>query len=201
MITNYLNSILPIYILVYFLAAFVVKSIMVAKQIGKSPFVLPKDDSAYGLIGLYFKMTMISLGVYSLIFAFFPELQIYCKPIQNLENNSIQIIGISLLLFALVWTIAAQHHMRLSWRIGIDLETKTELITTGIFKLSRNPIFLGMISCMIGLFLVNPNAVTLILLIISYLLIQIQIRLEEDYLAQQHGEIYAQYKLKVRRYL
>jgi protein-S-isoprenylcysteine O-methyltransferase Ste14 len=30
-----------------------------------------------------------------------------------------------------------------SWRIGIDQEQKTSLVRHGVFKLSRNPIFLG----------------------------------------------------------
>jgi hypothetical protein len=34
--------------------------------------------------------------------------------------------------------------MKNSWRIGIDTVTKTELVTTGLFAISRNPFFFGM---------------------------------------------------------
>jgi len=89
--------------------------------------------------------------------------------------------------------------MKESWRIGIDTETKTKLITTGLFGISRNPIFLGMIVSLVGLFFLTPNTWTLLFMILGYVLIQIQIRLEEDFLIEQHGNEYLEYKEKVRR--
>ncbi len=89
--------------------------------------------------------------------------------------------------------------MRNSWRIGIDTETETELITSGLFQYSRNPIFFGMIISLLGLFLTTPNALTCLFLILGYVLIQIQIRLEEEFLTHQHGQKYLEYKQKVRR--
>ena len=196
---EFLRIILPTYFIVYFGIAFVAKSIIVAKRIGKNPLVLPKDDSAYGLIGLYFKLTMIFMFVYVLLFAFVPTLYEYFLPIRQLETLTIRYLGLGLLAFALVWTIIAQGHMKNSWRIGIDTETKTELITTGLFQFSRNPIFFGMIISLFGLFLTTPNALTGLFLILGYVLIQIQIRLEEEFLTDQHGKKYKDYKQKVRR--
>ena len=42
---------LPLYFVFYFGYVFIYKSRLVAKEIGKSPMVLPKNDTAYGLIG------------------------------------------------------------------------------------------------------------------------------------------------------
>ena len=89
--------------------------------------------------------------------------------------------------------------MSKSWRIGIDEKHKTELITKGIFSISRNPIFLGMILTVFGLFLIIPNAITFFLALATYFIIQIQIRLEEEFLEKQHGEIYKNYKKTVKR--
>jgi protein-S-isoprenylcysteine O-methyltransferase Ste14 len=105
------------------------------------------------------------------------------------------------MMLSLVWTVIAQNDMRNSWRIGIDTDTKTELITTGLFKISRNPIFFGMILTLIGLFLATPNAFTALFFILGYVLIQIQIRLEEEFLSTQHGEPYQKYKQRVRRFI
>ncbi|MDY3548372.1 isoprenylcysteine carboxylmethyltransferase family protein [Riemerella anatipestifer] len=197
--SEFLRIFLLAYFIVYFGIAFVAKSVIVAKRIGKNPLVLPKDDSAYGLIGLYFKLTMIFMFVYVLLFAFVPTFYKYFLPIRQLETLTIKYVGLGLLAFALIWTIIAQGHMKNSWRIGIDTETKTELITEGLFKFSRNPIFFGMILSLIGLFLTTPNALTGLFLILGYVLIQIQIRLEEEFLTNQHGQKYAIYKQKVRR--
>jgi protein-S-isoprenylcysteine O-methyltransferase Ste14 len=196
---EFLRIFLPIYFIIYFGTAFVAKSIIVAKHIGKNPLVLPKNDSAYGLIGLYFKLTMIFMFVYVLLFAFMPTLYANFLPIIKLDKEFIKYVGLILFVFALIWTIIAQGNMKNSWRIGIDTETKTELITTGLFQFSRNPIFFGMIISLVGLFLTTPNALTGLFLILGFVLIQIQIRLEEEFLSKQHGQEYFDYKQKTRR--
>lgn len=196
---EFLRVFLPAFFIVYFGIAFVAKSVIVAKRIGKNPLVLPKDDSAYGLIGFYFKLTLIFMFVYVLLFAFFPQLYDSFLPISSIDFFSIKYIGLGLLIFALLWTVVAQRHMKNSWRIGIDTETKTELITSGLFRFSRNPIFFGMIVSLTGLFLTTPNTLTVLFLILGYVLIQIQIRLEEEFLTVEHGQKYSEYKQKVRR--
>lgn len=117
------------------------------------------------------------------------------------EHSIVQTTGIILLILSFIWTFIAQIQMKDSWRIGIDTENKTALIVHGIFSVSRNPIFLGMLTSLTGLLLIQPNACTLLFLILSYILIQIQIRLEEDFLEKEHGLTYLNYKRKVRRLL
>ncbi|WP_228435870.1 methyltransferase family protein [Chryseobacterium pennipullorum] len=50
-----------------------------------------------------------------------------------------------------------------------------------------------------GFFFAFPTVIALCLFIIGSILMQIQIRLEEEYLLRQHGEIYKAYKKKVGR--
>ena len=196
---DFLRIILPIYFIIYFGVAFVLKSVVVAKRIGKNPLVLPKDNSAYGLIGLYFKLTLIAMFIYVLAYAFFPTWHDNFLPIVQFNNQTVKYIGLTLLFISLVWTVIAKGHMKNSWRIGIDTDTKTELVTSGLFSVSRNPIFFGMILSLVGLFFTTPNTLTLIFLILGYVLIQIQIRLEEEFLTKEHGQAYIGYKQKVRR--
>lgn len=197
--TEFLKYTLPTYFVIYFGVAFVLKSLIVAKRMGKNPLVLPKDDSAYGLIGLYFKLTLIVMFIYVLAFAFFPTWHDYFLPIKQLDSSTIKYIGLTLLFISLLWTVIAQGHMKNSWRIGIDNDTKTELVTTGLFSVSRNPIFFGMILSLVGLFLTTPNALTALFLVVGHILIQIQIRLEEEFLEKEHKQTYLDYKQKVRR--
>jgi protein-S-isoprenylcysteine O-methyltransferase Ste14 len=192
---------LPIYFTVYFSSVFLLKTILIGKRIGKSPLVLPKNDTAYAVIGTYFKYTIIGVFLYILLFSIFPRLYGNFLPIGFLEINFLKTIGIVLLILSLIWTVIAQNNMKNSWRIGIDTETKTELIKNGLFKVSRNPIFLGLITTLIGLFLTTPNAVTLILLILCIVLIQIQTRLEEEFLIKQHGVTYKNYQKETRRFI
>ena len=199
--TNLLQVLLPVYFIVYFGIAFIAKSLLIAQRIGKNPFVLPKSDSVYGLIGLYFKLTLVLIFVYVACYAFSPDIWGFFPLLPLFDALILQYTGIVFLFSALGWTIVAQSQMKTSWRIGIDTEMETELITTGLFGYSRNPIFLGMLLSLAGLFLSTPNALTLLFLVLGYVLIQVQIRLEEEFLARQHGHHYLQYKQKTRRFL
>ncbi len=198
---EFLSYFLPLYFIIYFGFAFILKSLLVAKRIGKNPLVLPNNDSAYGLIGFYFKIVLISMFLYVCVYGIFQDVQVHFLPIHYLEIDSVRYFGLGSLGFALVWTIVAQNHMRDSWRIGIDNETHTDLIVSGLFAISRNPIFFGMILSLIGLFLTTPNALTALFLVVGYILIQIQIRLEEEFLLKQHKESYQNYKNSVRRFI
>ncbi len=93
----------------------------------------------------------------------------------------------ALLLTSLGWTLLAQAQMGESWRIFIDQEHRTSSVRSGIFGLSRNPIFLGMMLTLLGLFLAIPNTLTLLSFVMGVVLIQIQVRLEEKFLAKVHG--------------
>lgn len=198
---KYIPYLLTVYFVVYFLWAFVIRSWMVYRSSGINPMVLPKDDSAYGLVGFYFKLTVAGLFIYVLLYAWVPYSHGYFLAVQLPYADNFRWVGCMILCVAMVWTIIAQGNMKDSWRVGIDSERKTELITEGLFSYSRNPIFLGMLLVLAGLFLVTPNAVTLIFWIVGYILIQVQIRLEEEYLRRQHGILYDEFCHRVPRRL
>ncbi len=87
-----------------------------------------------------------------------------------------------------------------SWRIGIDPEHKAELVTAGAFRYSRNPIYVGMIILVAGLFLILPSVATLLGAVVAYVSINVQVRLEEDHMERTYGEAYRNYALAVGRF-
>ena len=168
---------------------------------GVNPLTFNKGDDAHGYNGKVFGIiSMIGLIVVS-IYAFIPSLHKYLLPFWYLENESLQYVGWALLILSLIMVWLAQSNMRESWRIGIDEENKTELITKGFFARSRNPIFLGIIIANIGIFLVLPNAFTLLIISLSTTSINTQVRLEEAFLLEEHGDEYLAYKNKVSRWI
>jgi protein-S-isoprenylcysteine O-methyltransferase Ste14 len=136
-----------------------------------------------------------------LVNAFLPAYYNYLLPVWYIENLIIQSIGMTLIHLALVWILIAQVQMDKSWRIGFDNQQQTELKTTGLFKISRNPVFLGMSASLFGIFLVIPNAFTLLVFVLGFVSFQVQIRLEEEYLLKTHGDNYLQYCQKTKRWL
>ncbi|QBA23758.1 isoprenylcysteine carboxylmethyltransferase family protein [Chryseobacterium indologenes] len=198
---DFIRFFIPFYFIIFFLVSFVGISYKVAQQIGKNPNVLPKDDSAYGLVGFYFKLILFALFMYTILLLLFPKDMFSAFKINALEYNLIQCTGLGLMMMALMWVVIAQLQMKNSWRIGIDSTTKTDLVTHGLFRYSRNPIFLGMTISLIGFFLALPTVIAFAFVLTGSILMQIQIRLEEEYLLKEHGQIYVAYKKKVKRML
>jgi protein-S-isoprenylcysteine O-methyltransferase Ste14 len=192
---------LPIYLFVYICVAFVLPTYRVWKRTGVNPITFRGTDNAHDYIGKLFKIVMIGLIIVVICYAFAKNFYPFLLPIVWLENQIIQFVGIGLLLLSLSWTVLAQSQMGNSWRIGIDEEKQTALVQSGLFRFSRNPIFLGMIVTLLGIFLTIPNAFTLLFLVLGFVLIQIQVRLEEEFLMKMQDAKYADYCRKVRRWL
>ena len=192
---------LLVYLLLFFGLAMILPSYRVWKTTGVNPYKLGKSESAHDYVGTLFRLTIFSVALVVIAFAFLPNLYEYLVPISYLSNVTLNTVGQTLLVIAVIWVLVAQVHMQKSWRIGIDEDVKTELIQTGLFKLSRNPIFLGMRIMLLGLFLVLPSAATLVILFVGDLLIQIQVRLEEEFLTRTHGKAYLAYQKQVRRWI
>jgi len=196
-----LRYFLPAYLLVYVVTAFVWRSYRVWKRTGINPVTFKGSDSAHDLIGRFFKVVFVLVTADVLVYSFVPRFYKYCSPFEWLMNSRVCIVGIALMVLSLIWTVIAQAQMRESWRIGIDSEHKTSLVETGVFSISRNPIFVGMIITLLGLFLVIPDALSFVALIMVTTLIAIQVRLEEEFLRKTHGDEYALYCRRVRRWL
>jgi protein-S-isoprenylcysteine O-methyltransferase Ste14 len=192
---------LPLYLAAYFFAAFFWRSYVVWKRTGVNPLVFKGSDDAHDFIGRVFRLLFVLVVAVVLAYSFLPEVYRYSVPIGWLEHAWLKWVGVALLLVSLGWTVLAQAQMGESWRIGIDQEHRTALVRSGVFGLSRNPIFLGMMLTLLGLFLVIPNALTQLTFLMGVVLIQIQVRLEEQYLAKSHGDEYAEYRGRVRRWL
>lgn len=191
---------LPIATLLYLLLVFVLRSVILWKQTGVNPFVFGNTEKAHDYIGRVYKVmvlgTWISIGIYSFYSAWYS----YLMPIDYLELDRLKTVGLILLIISFLWTSVAQYQMSKSWRIGIDYEEKTDLISHGLFKYSRNPIFLGVLISYLGTFLIIPNILSFSILLVTFVTIQTQVRLEEEYLESAQGQEYTDYKSKVGRW-
>lgn len=91
--------------------------------------------------------------------------------------------------------------MKDSWRAGIPDKDKTELVTTGIYRYSRNPAFLGFDFMYIGVLLLYGNLLTFGFSVFAIVMLHLQILQEERYLENTFGAPYTAYKKQVFRYL
>ncbi len=90
-------------------------------------------------------------------------------------------------------------------RAGTDpkpWKTATALVTDGVYRWTRNPMYLGMVLTYAGIAIWLDSLVTLLLLIPLTIVIQKEvIEREEAYMAAKFGERYLAYKAQVRRWI
>ena len=110
-------------------------------------------------------------------------------------------LGSLLLIPCLALIITAQTQMSSSWRIEIDSKSEAKLITSGLFKYSRNPIFAAIRLSYFAMFLIVPCPYSLMTFLIGDICFQLQVRKEEHYLHQVYGNDYLVYSSQVRRWL
>lgn len=198
---NFLRIYIPLFYLAVILITFALPSYLTWKKTGIKPITFGNSDNAYDYIGFAMKLLLALIFGLILIFSLFPIYYQYVLPISYLNLSIFKIAGIVFMHGAMLWIGLAQYQMGISWRIGIDHLNKTTLVDSGLFAISRNPIFLGLLLCLLGLFLLIPSGFLLSVLLTTYFVIQIQVRLEEDFLKLQHDKKYVNYKDKVRRWL
>ncbi|MEU8413805.1 isoprenylcysteine carboxylmethyltransferase family protein [Amycolatopsis japonica] len=123
-------------------------------------------------------------------------------PISALDAMPVRIVGGALAGTGIIGTLAAQHSMGTSWRIGVDHVETTGLVTHGAFALARNPIFTDMVAVGLGLTLLAPNPAALAGAALLFTAIEIQVRaVEEPYLLAAHGQSYRDYAAQTGRFL
>ena len=100
-----------------------------------------------------------------------------------------QFVGAGLMLAGIALVAAAQLHLGASWRIGIEDAARPGLVTGGLYRFCRNPIFLALLVVIAGYTLMLPTVLSLVLLAGAYLGIRLQIAAEERYLERAYGEL------------
>lgn len=115
---------------------------------------------------------------------------------------ALRVAGIVLTAVGVLAFILSVVQMKDNWRAGVQREEKTNLVTTGIYSISRNPAFLGFDLMYIGIVFAFFNWYLCLATGFALMLFHLQIvNVEEDYLIEVFGDEYLQYKKKVCRYI
>lgn len=114
----------------------------------------------------------------------------------------VRIVGVLVAVVGVAVFIISVLTMRDSWRAGVSKTDKTELVTKGIYKISRNPAFLGFDLMYLGILLMFFNLVLFEVSLFAMLMFHLQIvNVEEEFLLEAFGDEYLRYKKKVCRYI
>jgi len=192
---------LLLYVFLYTGIALFVRSYILYRRIGINVF---KPMGRSGLQGANERVLMIVAALIPVITFFYllpRRIYEYLVPIEYLEISLVQNSGIVIMLVGCIIGIISQFQMGDSWRIGINKNESTNLVTKGFYKYSRNPIYLGLMISFIGFFFIAPNAISLCCMVVSYPALDTKIRLEEQYLSKIHGKNFDTYRNNVNRWI
>lgn len=193
---NWIDISLAILISLPILATFVLGAFL-AKN-GKQAMGNPTIQPVFFYTG---KFLLFSVWALFAVIAVFPEYRIWVPFLIQNETPEVQkLLAAIFLIPANLIIVPAYLSMGLITNIGLP-SGKHELRTTGIYKISRNPMYASFIFLNTATFLFLPSILLLVVMIYGMVVHHYIILGEEKYLAKAFGNEYNVYKSKVPRYL
>jgi len=122
-------------------------------------------------------------------------------PLKIMDRSVADLIIFFSLILSIRILFMTLYDSKRSWRIGIDPHEKTELITDGIFRISRNPLMLCYFLTVLGYSLMVPNLAVIVSGITLLYFGNCAVLNEEEYLGTAHRQDYHKYLMEVDRYL
>ena len=174
--------------------AFGYRSWVQRRRTGSSGFVLPRRDAppVERAVAVCFIGAIVLFGVAPAVGVTWTAL----------DGAVAGVVGAALAVAGIAVCVAAQFTMGDSWRIGVDPDEQTALVTSGMFAAVRNPIFSSMILAAAGFTLLVPNWLTAVGFVVLLVGLELQVRfVEEPYLRRTHGDDYARYLASSGRFL
>jgi protein-S-isoprenylcysteine O-methyltransferase Ste14 len=191
---------LPLAILALVGTAFALLTRRTARRIGHSPNRFGMGDTAHDFVGRVYRVGGAILFAFLAARVAVPGIDTLVGLIPAVVRPAVAWLGLAAMAVGGGIILASQAGMGMSWRIGLDRE-RTGLVTTGLFAVSRNPTFLGMVAVVLGAFLVAPAVMTGTVLAAAWIAFSVQIRMEEEHLHRMHGSAYERYRAAVPRWI
>jgi protein-S-isoprenylcysteine O-methyltransferase Ste14 len=117
-----------------------------------------------------------------------------------LDSLAIKVGGAIVVSIAVVLYAVALRHLGVSWRLGIDRASPGPLVTEGIYRWTRHPIYVAFDLMFVGTFFVHGHMLFLLLALVWIPLLHVFMRREERFLTQLYGSAYRDYCGRVGRY-
>jgi protein-S-isoprenylcysteine O-methyltransferase Ste14 len=119
------------------------------------------------------------------------------------HSMAANIVGIIIIISGqVVFGIPALRQFFKTKNTLVLIKPANSLQTTGIYSMSRNPMYVGLLFIYLGMAFIFGNWWTIFLLPILIIVITYRVILpEEKYLTRAFGDDYADYKKKVRRWI
>lgn len=129
-----------------------------------------------------------------------PQLSVPAWAHEGAYANLRGVAGIAALV-ALVATLECWKRMGKSWRMAVTPGERTELVTGGLYRSIRHPIYAFSILLVAACVIVLPTLPMLAVALVNLTLLNLKARNEERHLLATHGDVYAAYLRSTGRFL
>jgi len=194
---------LQIFIVIIVPSVIAFKAVYLRFTTGINPIVIGRGKGPWRIVEI---LSLGSLGLWMtelLLHSLHSSYDIFPQAINVafLRIGPVRIVGLILAGAGLLTFILAFLSFGNSWRIGIDRKRPGTLVTEGIFRLTRNPIYLAFDLMFIGVFLVNGTWFFMVFGFLAVIACHFQILREEEFLRRQYGDEFEAYRNRTARYL
>jgi protein-S-isoprenylcysteine O-methyltransferase Ste14 len=97
----------------------------------------------------------------------------------------------------LLFTVWARRHLGANWSGSVTIKADHELVTTGPYRITRHPIYTGLLVAFAGNALVVGEVRGLIAFGVAFAALWRKLKLEERYMQEEFGQAYVDYQRKV----
>lgn len=183
----------------YFSVVWGLRSALHKRWTGSAGWRFPRRSAG---AAAWVSFALFAVGLWLTIAAPFFQLRGWTAPLLSPGWIGGRAFALGLYTSGLVATFAAQLSMGRSWRIGVDPNERTALVTHGPYRAVRNPIYAALLVTLAGLALLVPNPLALGGLAACWLGIEVLVRrVEEPHLERLHGERYRAWAARAGRFV
>jgi protein-S-isoprenylcysteine O-methyltransferase Ste14 len=188
-------------ILLFFVLGLGVRSWLHTRRYGSTGFVLFRGgtpwERALAALGVVIPVALLAQATVAAI-----DPQAVRRVVPGSLTPALSVLGAVLLFGGTLLMFVAQLHMGASWRVGLEDRHPGALVTAGLYRYSRNPIYAFMFVSFAGVGLLLPT--WWLLATVAGGVIGVRtwvVRVEEVHLVAIYGPAYRTYAARVGRFL
>ncbi|GGF58449.1 methyltransferase family protein [Alteromonas lipolytica] len=184
-----------------FVALFYTILVLIKKRQQQPVVTMGPTYSCHWWNHLTFRVFRAAIWLFCVTIAVYPPVYAYLGPIHFLSVPQVMWSGAMFLVLGFALAVAANFTLGQQWRSGIVKTSTHKLIQKGLYRISRNPGYIGVAVAQLGFFLALPSIFSLLCLLVGLTALRRQALLEEAFLQERYDSEYLDYQRLVPRWL
>jgi len=177
--------------------------VLLLRARGVSVFVVDRQRTGWQMLADTVLFACLLAFAYEII-AYAWQLRFHIGPSvldrSVVEGPASQALGAVIVTGAVTLYALALRDLGASWRLGFDRNAPGPLVTGGVYRWTRHPIYVAFDLWFMGTFLLMGRLAFLVLVLVCVPLLHAIMDREERFLTELYGDAYRDYSRRVGRY-